>query len=390
MCAASGKKYPKGVTFQTDTLFRLMGRGDNWRLTWLADDSIIASMCDGNWLEAEDDGFHNHLYRILGGPDNFEREDIPNYPRFSGEEGSWFGYGVVSVDGVIWAQAAKTPLPHWSGPFTGVKLLKSDDNGNTWSRVDRNGNERPLAALDDARNLVNAEEMFFLKEYGVAHQQQEAYPFSFFDFVQCGQDNSAAKDDFLYIYSPEGAHAHRVMLARVHKDLLGVRDQWEYFTGRNNGQLCWSPNIEDRQPLHVFPEANPDGNCFGWYSWLPSVVWNEGLGLYIMVNGGTYAGAGMTSSDEDYYNPRMHTKSGSLGLWWAEHPHGPWHEFYYTDHWTADDPANLTYQPTLSPKWISNDGKEMALLWSDAMRNEEGKSHSVNYLWNQMRIAIEL
>jgi hypothetical protein len=36
-------------------------------------------------------------------------------------------------------------------------------------------------------------------------------------------------------------------------------------------------------------------------TWLPSVVWNEGLGLYIMVNGGTYAGHGLTNSDEDYY-----------------------------------------------------------------------------------------
>jgi hypothetical protein len=29
------------------------------------------------------------------------------------------------------------------------------------------------------------------------------------------------------------------------------------------------------------------------------------------------------------------------------------------------------------------------LVWSDAMRDEEGRSHSVNYTWNQMVITIE-
>ena len=74
--------------------------------------------------------------------------------------------------------------------------------------------------------------------------------------------------------------------------------------------------------------------------------------------------------------------------WYSENPYGPWHEFYYTDYWTADDPGNLTYQPKLSPKWISADGKEMVLIWSDAMKNEDGRSHTVNYRWNHMRITV--
>lgn len=61
-----------------------------------------------------------------------------------------------------------------------------------------------------------------------------------------------------------------------------------------------------------------------------------------------------------------------------------------SDYWTADDPGNLTYQPELSSKWISADGREMVLIWSDAMKNEQGRSHTVNYRWNQMRITIRL
>ncbi len=80
------------------------------------------------------------------------------------------------------------------------------------------------------RNVVNEAEMFSLEEYGMPHQQQQAYPFSFFDFVQEGQANSAAKDDYIYIYGPEGAFAHKLALARVPKDKLEIRDEWKYFT----------------------------------------------------------------------------------------------------------------------------------------------------------------
>jgi len=231
--------------------------------------------------------------------------------------------------------------------------------------------------------------MFFLEEYPVAHKEQVAYPFSFIDFVQSGQDHSAAPDEFIYIYAPEGAKAHQLNLARVSKVKLAFRSEWQYFTQYAvDGSPEWSKDINKRGVVHQFPEKSASGDFFGWYSWLPSIVWNEGLGLYIMVNGGTYAGYGLTDSDEDYYDRWMHTKTGSLGFWYSENPYGPWEQFHYTEYWVADDPKNKTYQPKLSPKWISDDGKTMTLIWSDAMKNAEGKSHSTNYLWNQMDIEI--
>jgi hypothetical protein len=380
---------PTAVTFQTETLFRQGTRGDNWCLTWTADDSQVTSMCDGDWLDSGHD-YHSHLYRLLGGPEAFTREDLPSFPEFGGEEGSWFGYGIVSLDGVLYATVSKTPGTRWSGPFRGIKLLKSIDNGERWLRVDRQGKERALGPLDEARNEVNEAEMFFLEEFGQPHVGQEAYPFSYVAFVQHGKDGSAAPDDYVYIYSPEGAATNRLLLARVRKHELGVRDSWEFFAAYDgSGQPEWTPDIRERGPVHEFPEKSRDGNYFGWYSWLPSVVWNEGLGLYIMVNGGTYAGHGMTSSDEDYYDAWMHTETGSLGFWYSKDPYGPWREIQYTEYWTADDPGNRTYQPKLSPKWISADGREMVLIWSDAMKNAEGRSHRVNYKWNQMKITIE-
>lgn len=352
-------------------------------------------MDDGKWIETADTEederqYHNRLYRIFDGPEDFRIADIPNFPDYRMGDGGWFGYGIISVDGVLYAALSKTPELKWSGPFPGVKLLRSEDNGKSWHRVDRNGDLSGLATHDPTRHSIKPAEMFIWQEAGLPHKTQMGYPFSYFDFVQCGQDNRAAQDDYLYIYSPEGAYAHRLLLARVPKADLGLRDAWQFFTGYVQNQPQWSPDIADREAVHLFPERSQDGNHFGWYSWLPSVVWNEGLQLYIMVNGGTYGGHGMTDSDEDYYHAWMHTETGSLGFWYAEQPYGPWHQIHYTDYWWADSPENRTYQPKLSPKWISESGREMTLIWSDAMKDETGKSHATNYKWNQMRITIEV
>jgi hypothetical protein len=381
------------VSFNKESIKRIGAGGDNWCITWAKDGSQIVSMCDGNWLRLDNPhgGFHNHLFRITGKAENFKREDIPNYPDFSGGEGSWFGYGIVSVDNHLYSAISKTPGGSWSGPFTGFKLLKSTDNGASWYRIDRNGKELYLDVKDSKRNIVNNEEMFFLKEYGLTHQQQKAYPFSFIDFVQDGQSNSANKDGFVYIYSPEGAQANKLALARVPKEKIGVRNEWQYFTKYSkNNQAKWSGDISKRGYVIEYPDKSAKGHYFGWYSWLPSVVWNEGLSLYIMVNGGTYAGHGMTTSDKDYYDSWMHTETGSLGFWYSKNPYGPWTWFYYTDYWIADDKNNRTYQPKLSPKWISEDGTTMILIWSDAMKNSGGTSHTVNYIWNQMEITIDI
>ncbi len=389
-------KVPMGVEFQKKTLKRVGTDGDNWCITWAKDNSQITSMCDGIWMKLDypDEGyFHNHLYRLIGEADNFQREDIPNYPVLSGEQGSWFGYGIISVDGNIYSTISKTPKDGWSGPFTGFKLLKSSDNGKSWYRINRSGEESLLNnRMDSMRNVVNEAEMFFLEEYGLPHHKQVAWPFTFVSFVQNGQNNSAARDGYIYIYSPEGAHSHNLNLARVKKEKIGIRNEWQYFTNyTDDNQPLWTNNIANRGTVYTYPEKSSKGHYFGWYSWLPSVVWNEGLGLYIMVNGGTYAGKGMTSSDEDYYYSWMHNKSGSLGFWYSENPYGPWKQFYYTDHWTVDDVNNRTYQPKLSPKWISEDGKEMTLIWSDQTNISEGQTHNVkNYLWNQMKIHINL
>ena len=387
-----GKNPPKpiDVSFHTETMTRIDDHGDNWCITWTHEGDQVTSMCDGNWLNGEYH-YHNHLYRIVGEADGFTREDIPEYPQFTYDHTGWFGYGVISIGKNLYSTVSKTPGEDWSGPFRGIKMLKSSDSGKSWYRVNSQGEERYLDPWDDsAREDISPEEMFFMEESGRFKRDRMAFPFSFCSFVQNGQANAAAQDDYIYIYSPEGSQSNQLLLARVKHDEIEKRNKWEYFVSWEGIEPRWTEDLGKRGIIHEFPDKNESGEYFGWYSWLPSVVWNEGLGLYIMVNGGTYAGRGLTNSGKDYYSAWMHTKTGSLGFWYAEKPYGPWYQFFYTDYWIVDEEKNRTYQPKLSPKWISEDGKNMVLIWSDAMKNEEGKSHTVNYRWNQMEITLEM
>jgi hypothetical protein len=373
------KPLPIGIEFLNETLRRSGVKGDNWCITWGGDGNQYTSMCDGmGWDTLH--GFHRtRVFRIEGDQDNFKPMYLDGYP-LAIDRTSWFGYGIISVDGRLYNFLSQVPLDYWSGPFLGTKLIYSPDYGERWFRYD--GIEvtgKPLSK--------GPETMFFWKEDGWKRVDTVGYAFSQVSFVQLGQDHTGSTDDFVYMYSPDGAFSHQLNMARVHKDSIRERSAYWFFQKYNidSTDVVWSKDIKTRGVVYQYPEKTGN-DWMGWYSWLPSVVWNEGLGLFIMVNGGTYTGQEL--KEEEYADNWMHTKTGSLGFYFSEKPWGPWIEFYYNPYWTVDSPENRTYQPKFSPKWISEDGTEMVLIWSDAMKNEEGRSHSVNYKWNHMSIRL--
>ena len=127
-----------------------------------------------------------------------------------------------------------------------------------------------------------------------------------------------------------------------------------------------------------YPDAG-NGNEWMWASWFPCVVYNKGLDLYIMVS------YGVIDPGKNYWDGWCSNCQypASLGFWYAENPWGPWTSFHYTEHFYAGREGNRTYGFKLSPKWISEDGKRMILIWSDA-----GDNHTTNCRWNQMDVEI--
>ncbi|MEA3479333.1 MAG: hypothetical protein U9R60_14185 [Bacteroidota bacterium] len=229
-----------------------------------------------------------------------------------------------------------------------------------WNGSDANDRDKWL--INEGEN-----QLFFYEEPDLA--------FSFITIAQYGQDYKDNSDGYLYLYSPTGKEKSNLLnMARVKKEEILDRNKWEFFVRLGeNGEPEWTPEISERGLVHTFPER------WGFYSWSPSVVWNEKLVRFIMACAGTQR-PGTGGALEKY----MHYESGGLMFLWAKNPWGPWKQFYWNENWVADDPENRLYLPQLSPKWISEDGRSMYLIFSDA-----GRDYTDHYKWNMQRFSIQ-
>ncbi len=388
------KTYPVDAILDSKVI-RTGDVGDNWFSTWGSDGALYTAQCDGRgWLD--DDGNkrefkNNQIWRITGSPDsvNIHAEMIEGYPDYSrsglteicgpiispdtvtrfplpnSEERrfwNWYGYGIVSIDGNMYQFISHCAERYGWGWFDGAQLIWSSKGDKRWFRW--NGTD----ATDRNRWLLNegGNQLMFFNE--------PDYAFSFISVAQFGQDYRENKDGYVYIYSPEGKlKSFNLNMARVKKENILDRNKWEYFTKTDEkGEAEWVVgDITKRGIVHKFPEG------WGFYSWSPSVVWNEKLGLFIMAAGGTQRpGTG------DPMAKWPHIESGSLMLLYSENPWGPWTQFYYNINWQVGE-DNRTYLPQLSPKWISEDGKSMYIIFSDMFRDPIDY-----YIMNMIKVNI--
>jgi hypothetical protein len=148
---------------------------------------------------------------------------------------------------------------------------------------------------------------------------------------------------------------NELVMFRVSRDSVLDRNTYEYFAGTSSGRARWTKDIDEREVVLTFPT--------GWvntlvhpYSWQPSVVYCEALGLYLMANWGMGCAADGT----------WFAKPSYLGFWTAPAPWGPWQQVHEETAWTPDgDMRARAYQPQIAPKWIANDGGSFWLVWTD-------------------------
>jgi hypothetical protein len=308
-----------------------------------------------------------------GGPD-FSAQDVEKMPGWPENPGKspLYAYGTVSVGGTLYVWLWKSESETWYRRPIANRLLYSEDSGKTFYRW--NGVKETAETFD----TYEPESFFFYKEDPRWKIDRDAYAFNWIAFCQNGQDNTAAMDDFVYMYSPEQHEPRHLAVIRVHKSHILDREHYEYFKGWNDGSAEWTKNMSDRGINLLYPAA-PEGEEWMWASWFPSVVYNPGLDLYLMVSYGI-TDPGKTFWDGWCQNCQF---PGSLGFWYSKTAYGPWTQFHYTERFYADSEDNRTYGFKLNPKWISEDGTKLYLIWSDA-----GRDHSDFYKWNQMEIEL--
>jgi hypothetical protein len=350
----------KSVIRRDETLLRLGGFGDNYPVTWAADDRQFVSVTDGyGWFQNPTKRYAGRLWAISGNPQHASFEDVPGYPDLvQGREPinycRYLAYGTLAVDGCIYQflHTPNYPPNVWlDAHMIGAKLIYSPDNGRTWHN-------------QDGSTPVIWEPWYERSRRNMAFFQEPQDAFSFLTFLQMGRNYQANRDGYVYIYSPNGNYdgsMNQLVMLRVPRQSILNREAYEYFAGRRpDGSATWVKDIQRRAVVHTFlrglvNRASHIGDDFP-YAWMPSVVYNAPLGLYMMVNWG------MNCSSEGIY----FAKPSYLGIWTAAHPWGPWTQIHEELAWTpGNDPEACAYSPQIAPKWIAEDGKSFWLVWTD-------------------------
>ena len=267
-----------------ETIVRKAKGGDNWPLTWTADDALFTAYGDG-W------GFEPHIEpklslgfsKVTGGPQDFEGVNVRS------ETGEQTGQGpsgkkasgMLMVDGVLYMAVRNA---------RNAQLAWSEDGGLSWGWADWR----------------------FETSFGAP------------SFLNFGKDYAGARDGYVYLHSQDADSAYegadRLVLARAPKDRVREKEAWEYFSGIEGGEPRWSVDPAERAGVLENP-----GRIYR-----SSVSYNAGIERYL---------ACVILPEED---TRF---EGGFAVYDAPEPWGPWTTAYYAEHWDVG-PGETCHLPT--------------------------------------------
>ena len=213
---------------------------DNWPVTWADDGDLYTAYGDGSGFRNEvDKKLSLGFAKVTGSPPGITGINIrsPSGERMGygnrGEKAS----GMLMIDGVLymWVRNANNAGQQ-------CQLAWSTDHAATWSWSAWRFDE-----------------------------------FGYCAFLNFGQNYAGARDNYVYMYTPDAPSAYveadRVVLTRVPRSQILEKTAYEFYVGLDpTGNPVWSSNIADRGPAYEFQ---------GGANRL-DVVYDPGLGRYLM------------------------------------------------------------------------------------------------------------
>jgi CubicO group peptidase (beta-lactamase class C family) len=292
-----------------ETIVRKARGSDNWPLTWADDDHLYTAYGDGNGFEPHlEEKLSMGFARVEGGPEDFRGVNLrsPSGETKGDGKAGKKASGLLMVDGVLYLLARNAG---------NSQLAWSMDRGLTWTWSDWK----------------------FTTSFGCP------------TFLNFGRNYDGARDDHVYIYSPDHDSAYepadRMVLARAPKERLRERGAYEFFRGLDaSGGPIWTRDIAERGAVFNHP-----GKCYRG-----GITYNPGLRRYLwcQILPGGEAPRFRPGSD-----PRF---AGGFAVYDAPEPWGPWTTAYYVEKWDVG-PGETSSFPA---KWMSAGGGSMHLVFS--------------------------
>ncbi len=284
-----------------ETIRRQGSDCDNFPTTWADDGDLYTAHGDcRGFLPLRPFKLGLGFAKVTGGPGNFKGINIPSNGENTGSGANGKkASGLLMVDGVLYM---------WARNAGNSQLAWSTDHAKTWTWADWK----------------------FTTSFG--------HP----AFLNFGKNYAGARDNYVYVYSPDRDSAYEqaagVVLARVPKDRIRDRSAYEFFKSLDSdGKPIWTKEISERG--HVF--SNPPAGVYR-----TQVSYNAGLKRYFLNHI-------LIGSDHVRFQ-------GGFGIYDAPEPWGPWTTVYYTPTWDVGPGENQHFPP----KWMSTDGKTMYLIFS--------------------------
>jgi CubicO group peptidase (beta-lactamase class C family) len=282
------------------SILRKARDSDNWPMTWADDDAQYTAFGDGRGFEpGVPDKLSLGFARVVGPPGDFTGTNIRSESGEQEGDGSRGkkASGLLMVDGVLYL---------WARNAGNSQLARSPDHARTWTWCDWR----------------------FETGFGCP------------TFLNFGRDYAGARDDYVYVYSPDGDSAYqaadRMVLARVPRGRIAERAAYEFFEGLDGGGMPrWTEDITELGA--VFRHS---GRCYR-----STISYDAGLGRYLWCQT-------LPGGDARY--------RGGFGIYDAPEPWGPWTTAYFTEGWDVG-PGETCSLPT---KWMSTDGKTLHLVFS--------------------------
>ena len=285
------------------------GQGsDQWPLTWGSDDQLYAAWGDGWGWDSLGIKRSMGVTRILG-----------NLPHLNGHDlwgtGPGSGYAkpeaLIAINDTLWLfwTVGDSKYDDHSS------LAYSYDFGETW-------------LLDSSQFFPEFEDGFRVRgicQYGPGYQD--------------------ATDDYVYVYFGFNRQEN-LYLARVSVSNFEEASAYAWFIGMNDGGEAQWGDFADRAP------AFHDENAYLWHI---GVSYHPGLQRYLL----TKPHYAPDDNRETIFAPETHM--GSLGVFEAPNPWGPWKTVFYQDNF-VDEYVKFSY--FIPPKFMNQTDHSFWLLWS--------------------------
>jgi hypothetical protein len=291
-----------------ETIIRKAHDSDNWPMTWADDDALYTAYGDGSGFEPfVPEKLSLGFAKVTGTPSAFTGANLraPSLEQRGGGQRGRKASGLLCVDAVLYL---------WARNATNSQLAWSEDHGATWRWADWR----------------------FTNSFGCP------------TFLNFGRNYAGARDEFVYVFSPDSDSAYevvdRLVLARVPRARIRERAAYEFFTDRADGQPAWSPDVASRGAAF-----SAVGLCYR-----ASVSYSPGLKRFLLVQ------PTPTAASRDPSGKLDTRFAGGLGIYDAPAPWGPWTTAFFTAQWDVG-PGDSASFPT---KWLSADGKTLYLVFS--------------------------